>query len=116
VITSFLAVALCLVDFLADGLKMEKKGAKGLFVHLATFIPPLVIVLLSPGIFVTALQYAGINCAILLILLPDWMAWAGRYRRKVSAGYRVIGGKPLLSMLMGFGALLIMRSMLVILG
>ena len=110
VLTSFLGVSLCLSDFLADGFKLEKKGKNNATIYSATFLPPLIIVLVSPGIFVTALQYAGIYCTVLLIILPVWMAWCGRYRRGLTNGYAVRGGKPLLGAMMVCGLLLIARS------
>jgi len=70
VITSFLGVALCLTDFLADGFKLEKTGMSNIFIQLLTFLPPYTIVLFFPSIFIQALQYAGIYCVILLILMP----------------------------------------------
>jgi tyrosine-specific transport protein len=101
VLTSFLGVSLCVVDFLADGFKLEKVGIKSLFLHLATFLPPLVIALIFPAAFTTCLSYAGIFIAILIILFPALMVWTGRYRHHIKADYRVIGGKlPLLLMML----------------
>lgn len=97
VVTSFLGVALCLVDFLADGLKLENTGARKVFIHALTFLPPITVVLISPNIFVKALEYAGIYCVVLLILLPAWMAWCGRYRRHIAKGFTVPGGKAVLA-------------------
>jgi tyrosine-specific transport protein len=102
VLTSFLSVALCLTDFLADGLQVEKKAWAACWIHLLTFLPPLLIVLFFPNIFIKALKYAGIYCVILLVLLPTWMAWCGRYRRHISKGFQVPGGKILLGFLMLF--------------
>ncbi|RDI41514.1 amino acid permease [Aquicella lusitana] len=110
VLTSFLGVALCLADFLADGFQVEKKGVNNLFVHVVTFLPPLVIVLFYPSAFISALEYAGIYCIILLILLPAWMAWRGRYRKRIANGYRVPGGKALLAVLIIFSLVLIARG------
>lgn len=112
VLTSFLGVALCLVDFWADGLQLEKKGANKLIISLITFIPPLLIVLFKPGIFVKALEYAGIDCIILLIILPVWMAWSGRYRRGLTSGYTVPGGKPLLIGLVIFSFVIMIKSLM----
>lgn len=112
VLTSFLSVALCLTDFLADGLKREKQGLSGLFIHAITFVPPLIIVLFFPNAFVQALEYAGIYCVILLIFLPAWMAWNGRYRRGLAKGFTVPGGRALLVLLMLFALFVIVRSML----
>ena len=102
VVTSFLGVALCLVDFLADGLQVEKKGKSNVMVHFIAFLPPLIIVLFFPNMFIKALQYAGIYCTILLILLPAWMVWRGRYVRHMDRGFRVVGGKTLLALLILF--------------
>jgi len=77
-ITAFLGVSLGLFDFLADGLKLKKQGIQGQTILLLTFSPPLVLVLLSPGIYLNALGYAGACCVILLLMLPAIMAWKGR--------------------------------------
>ncbi len=110
VLTSFLGVGICLVDFLADGLQVEKVGVKNLLIHLLVFVPPLAIVLISPGIFVKALEYAGIYCIVLLILLPAWMAWYGRYHRHLPTAFRMPGGKPLLIGLVIFSIAVMVRS------
>lgn len=108
VVTSFLGVALCLTDFLADGLQVEKKGRMKLMLHLMTFLLPLGIVLFFPNVFINALAYAGVYCVILLILLPAWMAWQGRYHRNIArGGYKVYGGKPFLASLIVFSFVLI---------
>jgi tyrosine-specific transport protein len=93
VVTSFLGVSLCVVDFLADGFKLEKLGFQKLLLHAMTFLPPLGIAILYPTAFIVGLNYAGICLAILIVLLPAVMAWNGRYRQKIIAPYRVIGGK-----------------------
>ncbi len=77
-ITAFLGVALGLFDFLADGLNLKKAGHQGKLILAATFLPPLTVVLIKPGIYLHALSYAGICCVILLLLLPCIMAWRGR--------------------------------------
>lgn len=95
--TSFLASGLGLSDFLADGLRTNKRGKGGVIVYLATFLPPMTVVLFYPGAFIGALSYAGIYCAILFILLPSLMVWRGRYRKNpLAKGFRVKGGRPLL--------------------
>nr|NGX44464.1 Tyrosine-specific transport protein [Candidatus Anoxychlamydiales bacterium] len=71
VTTSFLGVSLGLFDFIADGFKIQKKGMKKLLIALITFLPPVVITLINPKLFLTALNYAGgIGGALLLVLLP----------------------------------------------
>lgn len=77
-ITAFLGVSLGLFDFLADGLQFKKSGQQGKYTLALTFLPPLAVVLINPGIYLHALSYAGICCVILLLLLPAVMAWQGR--------------------------------------
>lgn len=107
--TSFLGVALSLSHFLADGFGLTKvKSLKNdLIIFIATFLPPILIVLFYPGIFISALSYAGIYCVILLLLLPTLMAWSGRYRRQIAKGYKVKGGKPLLIFMLIISALIL---------
>jgi tyrosine-specific transport protein len=112
VLTSFLGVALCLSDFWADGLQLEKKGKSNLLITGVTFLPPLLTVLIFPGIFVGALKYAGIYCIVLLILLPAWMAWVGRYQRKLASSYTVPGGKYLLLVLIVFSVIMLVKGLL----
>ncbi len=109
-LTSFIGVALCLVDFLADGFQVEKKGKINFFVCCAALIPPLLIVLINPGIFIAALAYAGIYCIVLLVILPTLMVWRGRYHKKIATGYRVFGGKILLSILLIVSAIVIFQN------
>ena len=81
--TSFLGVELALFDFLADGLKLPKRGIKKVYIAAITFIPPLIITLLFPNLFIIALGYAGgIGVNFLMIFLPAWMAWKGHYIMK----------------------------------
>ena len=91
-LTSFLGVSLSLVDFLADGTKIDKRSKKGSLVYVLAFLPPMLIVLVDPNIFVKALSYAGIFCVILLIIIPIAMVACGRYWRKYHHSFRVPGG------------------------
>ena len=99
-ITAFLGVSLGLFDFLADGLKLRKAGSQGKLILGLTFLPPLAVVLINPGIYLRAFSYAGICCVILLLLLPVMMAWQGR--KKDTTGTSIIlvpGGNALLSIM-----------------
>jgi tyrosine-specific transport protein len=101
--TSYIALALAYTDFLADGLKVQKKGLKKVFLCLAVFIPPTIVALTYPHIFITALSYAGgFSCAILFGLFPPLMVWVGRYIKKYEYSPQLPGGKPFLLMLMIF--------------
>jgi tyrosine-specific transport protein len=111
VLTSFLGVALCLTDFLADGFELEKVGFNRVIIQVATFLPPLIIVLVYPNAFIRALEYAGIYSVILLILLPAWMAYRGRQKFH-GEGFKVPGGNPLLLSLIAFAVGSIVYSVL----
>ena len=91
-ITAFLGVSLGLFDFLADGLKLKKAGPQGKTILACTFLPPLAVVLISPGIYLHALNYAGVCCVVLLLLLPTLMAWRGRKSDKQDSRILIPGG------------------------
>lgn len=111
VATSFLGVALCLWDFLADGLRFNKQISWNRWqITVAALLPPLLIVLFWPDIFVKALAYAGVMCVVLLMLLPGLMAWSGRYIKKSAGGYQVWGGRTVL------GAEIILAAALAVYG
>lgn len=105
-VTSFLGVTLGLVDFLADGLNVSKTSFNKLWLCALVFIPPLIIAMLYPHIFLKALDFAGgYGCALLLGLMPILMVWAGRYYQKRNAAYPFPGGKLALLALLAFIAL-----------
>lgn len=112
VLTSFLCVSLSLTDFLSDGLKVEKKNHGNWLIHLLTFVPPLLIVIFYPGLFIKALNYAGIFCAILIILLPALMALAGRRKKWAGRRYAVYGGVFPILFLALIASLIIILSVL----
>lgn len=111
-LTSFLGVALCLSDFLADGLQLKKTRKNNFIAVALALLPPLLIVALKPGIFIMALAYAGIYSLVLLVVLPVMMAWFGRYKKNIAKGYQVFGGKLLLIVLFVASMLIILQSIL----
>ncbi len=101
--TSYIALALAYLDFLADGLKVKKQGIKKALLCLAVFTPPTFVALVYPHIFITALSYAGgFSCAILFGLFPPLMVWVGRYIKKYDRNPQLPGGKLFLLSLMFF--------------
>lgn len=100
-VTSFLGVSLSMVDFLADGLNIRhREGWKRLGLCLAIFVPPLLIAATHPDIFIEAIGVAGgYGEAILNGLLPILMVWVGRYIMNLRSDYPLIGGKPMLIIL-----------------
>lgn len=108
--TSFLSVSLSLSDFLADGFGVQKKGFGLVLVTAVTFLPPVIMEVFYPDAFIRCLQYAGISCFILFLMLPALMAWRGRYHLKAQPhreGYQFLGGKFLLAILVIFATLMI---------
>lgn len=97
-LTAFLGVALCLMSFLGDGFRMTQRGKEGIFLSVFTFIPPLVLVLYCPGLYLQALGYAGYLCVILLLFLPALMAFKGRSRYVTP--FKVKGGRYTQSLVM----------------
>ncbi len=110
-ITAFLGVSLGLFDFLADGLKLKKAGSQGKLILALTFLPPLAVVLINPGIYLHAFNYAGICCVILLLLLPILMAWQGRRADTMkSSAILVPGGNAFLAFMGGIAILLLILA------
>lgn len=101
--TSFFGVTLGLLDFLADGLRVKKNGRGKLILSALVFIPPLLLAISYPHIFLVALEYAGgYGSALLLGLLPILMVWSGRYYKKFSSEYSLFGGRVVLLAMLFF--------------
>ena len=84
IITSFVGVALSFVDFLADGLQVQKTAKGKIFLCGLVLIPPFVFAIIYPKVFLMALGYAGGYGAVILFgILPALMAWSGRYCKKL---------------------------------
>lgn len=102
--TSFIGVTLGLLDFLSDSLQIEKTPGRKLGLCALIFIPPVIISIINPSIFLSALGFAGgFGCAFLLGLLPVLMVWVGRYRIGYpSLSQQLPGGKWALCLLLFF--------------
>lgn len=108
IITSFLGVSLSLMDFLADGFKIQKTVKGRWILYFLTFLPPLVITYIDPRAFLTALEYAGaFGVVLLLAVLPALMIWRGRYVHEFDSPYKVPGGKGALVAVLIFSGLII---------
>ena len=79
IITSFLGVALSLYSFNRDftGFNVTKRLGK-LSVLAITLVPPLIFAMYFVNSFISALGYASIFVAVLLIILPALMVWVVR--------------------------------------
>jgi tyrosine-specific transport protein len=102
--TSYVGISIAFVDFLADGLKVQKKGIGKLGLCAIVFILPTIISLIDPTIFIQALNYAGgIGVALLLGAMPVMMVWSGRYLQGHSRLHQQLpGGKVFLSLMILF--------------
>jgi tyrosine-specific transport protein len=97
-LTSFFGVTLGLMDFIADGIHRPKQGWNLMLIASYVFIPPLVVSIAYPDIFLVALDVAGgFGCALLLGLLPIVMVWIGRYHLGYQGERQLPGGKALLA-------------------
>ena len=89
---------------MADGLQVAKVGLKKIGLCALIYIPPIIVAMINPNIFLRALGYAGgIGCALLLGLFPILMVWSGRYRKDYpSVSRQLFGGKKMLLFLSSF--------------
>ncbi len=102
IVTSFLGVGLAFVDFLADGLSIKKTGSRRLFLTLLVAIPPAILAMFNPCLFLKALHYGGgLGCALLLGVFPIAMAWRMRTYKKpfLSPSILIIMGLFVLSII-----------------
>lgn len=112
-ITSFLAVSLSFVDFLADGLNIRKDPKGKLLLCFLVLGLPLMCALIYPKIFLVALRYAGSFGAIVLFaLLPAAMVWSGRYHRRMEAPQILPGGKTAIIAIVAIAVLVIVLQLI----
>ena len=106
-VTSFLAVALGLTDFLADGFQIKKTIAGRFWLLILSIGPPMFFTIYYPGLFLMALGYAGVFVAILYGILPPLIVWRARYMAKLTAKYTMPGGKPMIFVVLIGGILVV---------
>jgi tyrosine-specific transport protein len=79
-VTSFLGIGLGLFDFLADALRISKKGWGWLTLGLLVALPSLFFAMTIEKVFLKALDISGgIGDAILNCMIPALMMYSGRY-------------------------------------
>ena len=95
-ITSFLGVALGLLECIDDLLKRAFNiSANRLSLGFLTFLPPLLFAFFYPEGFILALGYAGQMFAFYAVVLPAALVWKARHQHP-NLPYRVPGGSWLL--------------------
>lgn len=115
--TSFLGVSLGLFDFLRDALKRGSSKKDRLVTALVTFLPPLCFAIFYPKGFILALGYAAIALVVLAIFLPVTMVWTQRKHKKAGSNdYQVVGGKPVLILIVICGVMVIAAQLLQLFG
>lgn len=103
VATSFLGIAMGLMDFLSDGLSIKKKGWGEVKLILLTFVPTLLLVWKFEKVFVFAMETSGgIGDSILNGMIPVLILWKGRYYLGKGGERLVAGGKGLLVIIFTF--------------
>ena len=91
-ITSFLGVALGLLECIEDLLKRAFNiNTNRLFLGFLTFLPPLLFAFFYPEGFILALGYAGQMFAFYAVVLPAALVWKARQQHP-NLPYRVPGG------------------------
>lgn len=101
ILTSFLAQSMALVHFLADGLDVKKEKRESVGLCALALVPPLLVGLKYPQLFISALNFAGGICAVILFgLMPALIVWMSRYKKQSISSYKVPGGKVLLIIVM----------------
>lgn len=112
ILTSFLPSAISFMDFLKDGLSNATHINLNSNLLLCTliFIPPFICTLIYPDLFLHALGFAGGFIDVLLFaVLPSLVVLNGRYFKKISGPYQVMGGglTPALVLVLSVGILFI---------
>lgn len=102
-VTSFLGISLGLFDFVADGLKIVKRGLNKIWLTSVVFIPTVLFAIFIPNIFLIALDSTGgYGDAILNGIIPVLMVWRGRYILNKECEQKLFGGKFSLVAIMAF--------------
>lgn len=115
-ITSFLGVALGLLDCIDDLLKRAFNiSANRLSLGFLTFLPPLLFAFFYPEGFILALGYAGQMFAFYAVVLPAALVWKARHQHP-NLPYRVPGGSGVLLFVSILGTIIVCIPFLIKLG
>lgn len=102
--SSFLGVTLGLFDYISDVFKLGNDLWGRIKTALITFVPPLLMSLVYPYGFVTAIGYAGLAVSIWMIIIPALLVRASR-KKFAKSNYKVFGGNTLIYLVVAFGLL-----------
>ncbi len=110
ILTPFMTNTLAFVDFLKDGFRISSETKYDPLIYGLVLIPPAILTLGSPHLFLKALGFAGGFADVILFgILPSLIVWIGRYHKKAKGAYRAPGGRalPIAILLFSLGVLLI---------
>ena len=115
-ITSFLGVALGLLECIEDLLKRAFNiSANRLSLGFLMFLPPLLFAFFYPEGFILALGYAGQMFAFYAVVLPAALVWKARHQHP-NLPYRVPGGSGVLLFVSILGTIIVCIPFLIKLG
>lgn len=103
ILSSFIGVGLGVFDFLADLLKFEDNRTGRAKTWAVTFVPPLVLSVLFPFGFVSAIGYAGAAATVWTCIIPALLVRKARKTSGTKDGFRAPGGQPMLMGVIFFG-------------
>lgn len=112
ILTPFMANTMAFVDFLKDGLNISKESKYELSVYGLVLVPPTILTILFPHLFLKALGAAGGFADVLLFgVLPVMIVGIGRYVKKIKGPFTAPGGKLFLIIILLFSVgFLLIRS------
>ncbi len=111
VASSFLGVSLGFFDYLADLFRLDNSATGRLKTTVLTFILPLTASLIWPNGFLLAIGYAGLAATIWAVITPALLARQAR-RRFAPGDWQVRGGRAAIVLVLCFGVLNIVVSLL----
>lgn len=112
ILTPFMANTMAFVDFLKDGLNISKESKYEFSVYGLVLVPPMLLTILFPHLFLKALGAAGGFADVLLFgVLPVMIVGTGRYVKKIKGPFTAPGGKLFLIIILLFSVgFLLIRS------
>ncbi|MGP8306221.1 aromatic amino acid transporter [Vibrio sp. YIC-376] len=105
ILSSFIGVGLGVFDFLADLFKFEDNRTGRAKTWAVTFVPPLVLSVIAPFGFVSAIGYAGAAATVWTCIVPALLVKKARKESGTKGGFRAPGGQPMLMGVIAFGVL-----------
>ncbi|PJG85754.1 aromatic amino acid transporter [Conservatibacter flavescens] len=102
--SSFLGVTLGLADYIADLFKFDDSALGRTKTVIVTFLPPLILSLIFPYGFVSAIGYAGLAATIWAAIVPALLVKASR-EKFAQSQYQVYGGNFMIYFIILFGVI-----------